>query len=258
MPKSSSFAVPRAVRKMFSGLMSRWTIPFACAHSRASASWWRCPRSPAPPPQPVAESRLQRLAFQKLHHEERRAIVLADVVERADVGVVQAGDGLRFPREARAAIRIGAQFCGQDLDGDCAVETGVAFLVDLAHAAGADSRLDLVGSEASPGDEAHGHGLRGALYAALSQSCACPQNLSSVPEQGGPGGCALLRPRGLLFVTFAPGACLGKRMFLDTRADSRNQGKRFLFREVRESRSDYVLLDTVCTLTACWCRLFLL
>ena len=36
-PKSRILAWPRSVTKMFAGLMSRWTIPFVCAASRASA-----------------------------------------------------------------------------------------------------------------------------------------------------------------------------------------------------------------------------
>ena len=36
-PKSKIFACPRVVTKMFAGLMSRCTIPFACAASSASA-----------------------------------------------------------------------------------------------------------------------------------------------------------------------------------------------------------------------------
>ena len=36
-PKSSSFAWPRSVTKMLAGLMSRWTMPFACAAASASA-----------------------------------------------------------------------------------------------------------------------------------------------------------------------------------------------------------------------------
>jgi len=42
------------------------------------------------------------------------------------------------------ALRIAADVGGEDFDGDAAVEAGVAGPVDLAHAAGADSGLDLV------------------------------------------------------------------------------------------------------------------
>ena len=124
----------------------------------------------------------QRLTGEMFHDEVGRAVVAADVVERADVWMRERGDRAGLALEARATIRISTQFSGKNLYGDRAVEAGIAGLIDLPHAAGADSRLDLVGSEASPGDEAHGHGLRGALYAALSRSCARPENLASVPE----------------------------------------------------------------------------
>ena len=37
-PKSRIFGWPRVVRKMFAGLMSRWTMPLLCAASSASPS----------------------------------------------------------------------------------------------------------------------------------------------------------------------------------------------------------------------------
>ena len=40
---------------------------------------------------------LERLAFEQLHRDERR--IGADVVDRADVGVVERGGGPRFPLE---------------------------------------------------------------------------------------------------------------------------------------------------------------
>ena len=64
-------------------------------------------------------------------------------MQRADVRVTQAGDGLRLALEARAAVRVGAELGREDLDGDGAVEAGVAGLVDLAHAACPDGGLDL-------------------------------------------------------------------------------------------------------------------
>ena len=38
-PKSRIFTWPRALTKRLAGLMSRWTIPLACADSSASAIW---------------------------------------------------------------------------------------------------------------------------------------------------------------------------------------------------------------------------
>ena len=61
-------------------------------------------------------------------------LLFAEVVDRADVGVVEGGDGAGLALEARAAVRVGAQLGGQDLDGDRAIEARVPRLVHLAHA----------------------------------------------------------------------------------------------------------------------------
>ena len=89
----------------------------------------------------------ERLAVEQLHHEERRAVVLADVVQRADVRMGQLRDRARFAIEALAELRIGGERGGQHLDGDRAVEPRVARAIDLAHPAGAEGRQDLVRAE---------------------------------------------------------------------------------------------------------------
>ena len=58
----------------------------------------------------------QRLAFEELHHEEVHALVRADVVYRADVGMVERGDGSRFMLEPTTALGISGDFRRQDLD----------------------------------------------------------------------------------------------------------------------------------------------
>ena len=47
----------------------------------------------------------QRLALEPFHHEVRDAVLVADVVQGADVGVIQRGDGARLALEARAPVR---------------------------------------------------------------------------------------------------------------------------------------------------------
>ena len=130
----------------------------------------------------------ERLPGEMLHHEEHLPLVITDVVQHADVCVVQTSNRLRLALKPGPAFRIAANIRREDFDRDRAVEAGIAGLVDLAHAPGADSRLDLVGSEASPGDEAHVLGLRGALYAAPCRFCAGPEGPASVPEPGCHGG----------------------------------------------------------------------
>jgi hypothetical protein len=93
----------------------------------------------------------QRFPVEVLHHQVRRAVSVADVVEGADVRVVQRGDALRLAIEPRLELGIVGQPSRQDLDGDGALEPRVAGLVDLAHAACPERADDLVRTESGPG-----------------------------------------------------------------------------------------------------------
>ena len=64
----------------------------------------------------------------------------ADVVERADVRMIELRDRARFAIEPLAELRIGGEQVRQDLDRDDAIEAGIAGFVDLAHAARAERR----------------------------------------------------------------------------------------------------------------------
>src|SRR6185503_11445717 len=63
---------------------------------------------------------------------------------------------LRLALEARAQIGATCELRRQDLDGDAAVEPGVACAVDLPHPARAERRNDLVWTEARSWGEFHG------------------------------------------------------------------------------------------------------
>jgi len=76
------------------------------------------------------------------------------VEERADVRVSEGGC-LGLALEAGAAIIIGGDARGENLDGDRAIEADVAGLVHSAHAAGPERGLDLIRPEASAGRERH-------------------------------------------------------------------------------------------------------
>ena len=98
--------------------------------------------------------------------------LIHDVVNGDDVGVIQAGSGLRFLDEAAAALRIAGFRAGQDLDRDDTVQPRVLGLVDIAHAAGAQFFKELI-MRNDPANELH---------------CFCPPNLFSVSQVG--YGCA--------------------------------------------------------------------
>ena len=101
------------------------------------------------------QSRRERLPLQVLHDEVVDAILLADIVECADVWMIQRRDGTSFPLESLAQIRIGRDMRGQNLDRDCAIEARVARFVDFAHPAGPEWRLDFVRAEASTESKCH-------------------------------------------------------------------------------------------------------
>ena len=97
----------------------------------------------------------QALALEVLHHEVLGAVLVAHVVERADVRMAQARDRARLALEPRADALVGGELVGQHLDGDPAVEPGVPRPVHLAHAAGTDRLLDLVRTQLRSGLKSH-------------------------------------------------------------------------------------------------------
>ena len=63
-------------------------------------------------------------------------------MNRPDVRMIQRCQHLRFPFEPRQAIGIAGECRRQDLDGDVAIQLGIARPVDLAHAADAEQAVD--------------------------------------------------------------------------------------------------------------------
>ena len=139
-----TFTWPRSVMKIFPGLMSRWTMPIECAASSASAismpnstdlkDLERRPRQPF----------VQRLALQPFHDDERLAVVFADIVDGADVRVVEGGRGARFDAEAFDRLAIARQFLGDELKSDRTSQAAVIGAKDHAHATRAELRDDAI------------------------------------------------------------------------------------------------------------------
>ena len=57
---------------------------------------------------------LQGHAFEKLHGDEGLAVLLADVVDGADVRVIQRGSGLGFSLKTRQSLGISGDFSGRN------------------------------------------------------------------------------------------------------------------------------------------------
>ncbi len=86
----------------------------------------------------------QRLAFDVLHNEVIDTVLLAYVIKRADVRMVELRNRLRLAFEACLAFGALGEMLGEDLDGDGPVEAGVVGFVNLAHSSLADWREDFV------------------------------------------------------------------------------------------------------------------
>ena len=83
---------------------------------------------------------LQCLALEDLHDDERAAGVLVDLVNGADVPVIQGRCCPRLAVEAFERLRIGGGAVGQELDGDVPAQPQVFGPIDDAHSAGAELR----------------------------------------------------------------------------------------------------------------------
>src|SRR5579885_1341979 len=80
---------------------------------------------------------LQRLAFKELHRDKSSATFLADIINGANIRVIQCRCGLRFSMEAllRCGIRRGRR--GKELQCHSAMQPGVLGLVHHTHSADA-------------------------------------------------------------------------------------------------------------------------
>jgi hypothetical protein len=90
-----------------------------------------------------------------LHDEEMDPVLMPDVVERADVGIVQRGDRAGFAVESFAPDGIACVILAEDFDRDGPIEAGVERLIDIAHAALAERRGDLIGAESTACGQRH-------------------------------------------------------------------------------------------------------
>jgi hypothetical protein len=100
----------------------------------------------------VGEPRGQGLTLQVLHDQEVDAVLMANVVEHADVRMIQGGNGPGLALETRAELLMANRIAG---------------LVNLAHAAPAHRLEDPVRPEFRPRFQAHTRSLQ-------SPATACP------------------------------------------------------------------------------------
>ena len=96
-PKSRTFAWPRLVTKTFAGLMSRWTIPLACAASSRVRNFDAQLQHLLKLDRLATDAVLQRHPVQMLHGDKRLPVLLANLVDSADVRVIQGRSSFGLP-----------------------------------------------------------------------------------------------------------------------------------------------------------------
>ncbi len=104
------------------------------------------------PPQPVGQS----FAFQMLHHQEADPVLRADIVQGADVRMIQRRNCPSLALHPLFEIEIVGEVCRQNLDGNIAPQPCIASAIHFAHAAGAERRQDFIGTELSARGQGHG------------------------------------------------------------------------------------------------------
>lgn len=96
---------------------------------------------------PARDALRERFTLQQFHDQ----VVVTDVIERADVRMVELRDGLGLALEPKPELRVLRELRRQNLDGHAAVEPRVASLPHLTHAARANARDDLIRAEPDSG-----------------------------------------------------------------------------------------------------------
>ena len=87
---------------------------------------------------------LERFAFQELHGDEVLALVFPDLVDGANIRMVQSRGSARLALEARQRLLVAGHFLGQELERHHAAELGVLGLVNHAHAPAAQLADDAI------------------------------------------------------------------------------------------------------------------
>jgi len=85
----------------------------------------------------VTDDMFQRGAVEVFHDDIRLAVLLADVVDGADIRMVERGGGSGLAAEALERQPVSGYIFGEEFEGDEAVKASVLGLVDDAHAAAA-------------------------------------------------------------------------------------------------------------------------
>ncbi len=89
----------------------------------------------------------ESFTFQELHHQVIGAVLRADVIEMADVRMVQRGNGPRLALHTLLQFRRRGKMRSENFNRHHAIQAGVHRTVNFPHSACAQRRLDFIGAE---------------------------------------------------------------------------------------------------------------
>ena len=93
------------------------------------------------------KSCLECLSLDQFHHDEGLTFVLADFVNRTDVGMIESGGGAGLPFESRNPDRILAKRVWENLNRNLASQFLILRPIHLSHATFSQGREDFIVSE---------------------------------------------------------------------------------------------------------------
>jgi len=98
--------------------------------------------------QPLAlQTVLESLPFEQLHHQEGAPFILANIVERANMRMIERGGGTRFPQKAFERRGVRAKTFRQKFERHAASQTRIFRLVYHSHASAAELLQNAVMSD---------------------------------------------------------------------------------------------------------------
>ena len=118
---------------MFSGLMSRWTMPSLEALQRAAVTCRRISSVSCGERAAAAGDFAQIAAGHVFLHDVVDALVLADFVDLHDAGMHQCGGGAGFVMKPADIVRIAGQLFVEHLERDLPAERKLLGQIDLGH-----------------------------------------------------------------------------------------------------------------------------
>src|SRR5437899_8124513 len=87
---------------------------------------------------------LQRQPVQKLHDEERMTVLLPDLMDRTDIGMVQGGSSTGLAAKTFQCLWLLCHIVGQEFESNKATKVGVLGLINDPHTAAAQLLYDPV------------------------------------------------------------------------------------------------------------------